>query len=64
MLCMVVPAEGTNEGVLNANVPGRLATPSFKVDAESAWPSIMIDACGSVVIVGVALAMVKSTVLP
>ena len=59
--CVVVPAEGTNAGSLKVNVPGTLATPpSSSTAADRAWPSIRIDDCGNVVIVGVALAIVKS----
>ena len=62
-LCVLTPAPGRYEGELKVKVPFTLALPPLRVAAERARPSVMIAATGSEVSVGVALAMVKSTIL-
>ena len=63
MLCVFAPAWGTKVGALKEKVPFTLALPPLMLAADRACPSVMIDAIGWVIKVGVALAMVKSTVL-
>ena len=57
----MVPAAGTTSGVVKAKVPSTEATP-FKVESRKDEPTLIAVAVGAVVIVGVALSTVTSTV--
>ena len=53
--CEAVPTEGAVVGVVNANVPGTLATPPLSVEFANVCPNMIPVAVGAVVIVGVVL---------
>ena len=59
---LAVPTAGAVEGVVNAKVPGTLATPPLKIDAARVCPTVIAVAVGAVVMVGVVGVTVPPTV--
>ena len=51
-----------NEGSAKANEPATLATPPVRVELLKAWPAVMAEAVGGVVMTGVPWAMVNARV--
>ena len=60
---LAVPALGAIEGVVKAKVPGVLAVPPDRVELASVCPKVIPLAVGATLIVGVALATAKLTVV-
>ena len=54
-----MPAAGMAPGVVNAKAPDTEPAPPLSVEAASVWPSMMAEAVGQAVTLGVALFTVR-----